>query len=116
MHPVHKMPRFLTLSLCALSLAACTTLEPNIDTKPIESYDLVDKAKVDMQQYEKDYEACATIANQDGGSAGKIASRTMGTVADRATFGLVGQRAAKDADRMSVLKRCLSGRGYNVLR
>lgn len=91
-------------------------MEPAIDTKPTEGYDLVDKTKVDRQQYEKDYEFCATLANQNSGTVANVATRTVGTAADRATLGIVGHRAPKDADRRSVLKRCLTGRGYTILR
>jgi len=32
------------------------------------------------------------------------------------SLGIIGRRASNDADRMTVLKRCLTGRGYNILR
>ena len=41
---------------------------------------------------------------------------SVGAAADRASLGIIGQRHAKDADRGTVLKRCLTGRGYNVIR
>lgn len=112
----YRPGRALCVIGAALLAVACTTLEPAIGTQPDEGYDLVDSSKTDMAQYAKDYEACAAIANQNPSSASHVATRTVGTVADRATFGLIGQKAAKDGDRRSVLKRCLTGRGYNVLR
>ena len=36
--------------------------------------------------------------------------------ADRASLGIIGQRQSKDADRSTVLKRCLAGREYVILR
>lgn len=100
----------------ALSAAACTSLEPNVDMVPVTGYDLVDKSKIDTVVYDKDYAECAAIANQDINSVGKTASKVVGTAADRVSMGLVGRKAANDADRMTVLKRCLTGRGYNILR
>lgn len=107
------LPLLLTTAWLA---SACSSLEPNVPTKPLIGYDLVDLSKVDPVKYEQDYEACASIANQDSTNVGKMATNAMGTVADKASMGIMGYRANKDADRSSVLKRCLSGRGYNVLR
>lgn len=106
----------LSSALALSALGACTNLEPNVETVPLTGYDLVDMSKVDAAKYDKDYAECATIANQDINSVGKTASRAMGTAADRFSMGIIGRRAASDADRMSVLKRCLTGRGYNILR
>lgn len=102
--------------LSALSLAACSSMEPSVAEKPLTGYDLVDLAKVDKEKYDKDYADCATIANQDHTSVAKVASNTVGVAADRASMGIVGYKTSKDADRITVLKRCLTGRGYNVLR
>lgn len=112
------MNRICTLSaiVLALSASACTSLEPNVDMVPVTGYDLVDKTKIDTVVYDKDYAECAAIANQDVNSVGKTASKVVGTAADRVSMGLVGRKAANDADRMTVLKRCLTGRGYNILR
>lgn len=108
--------RTLVLSACCLASAACTTLEPQIAAKPTQGYDLVDPAKVEVAQYERDYAQCAALANKDSTGVEHTATKALGTVADRATFGIIGQRSSKDADRRAVLKRCLTGRGYNVLR
>lgn len=108
-----------TLVLCAaccLVSAGCTTLEPQIAAKPLAGYDLVDPAKVEVAQYERDYEQCAALANQDSTGVERTATKALGVVADRATFGIIGHRSSKDADRRAVLKRCLTGRGYNILR
>lgn len=106
----------LSAALALSALAACTNLEPNVETVPITGYDLVDMSKVDKDKYDKDYNECATIANQDINSVGKTATRAVGTAADKVSMGIIGRRAAGDADRMTVLKRCLTGRGYNILR
>lgn len=106
----------LLAAVLVTALAACTSLEPNVDMVPVTGYDLVDKSKIDTVVYDKDYAECAAIANQDINSVGKTASKVVGTAADRVSMGLIGRRTANDADRMSVLKRCLTGRGYNILR
>ncbi len=112
------MNRICIAMTAALSLAtaACTSLEPNVDMVPVTGYDLVDKSKVDTVAYDKDYAECAAIANQDINSVGKTASKVVGTAADRVSMGIIGRKAINDADRMTVLKRCLTGRGYNILR
>jgi|GEM_PF-1885362 len=106
----------LTLSLGLLSLAACTTLEPELPVEPLAGYDLVDLSKVDPAKYQADYKQCVAIANQNLDDVTRFASRAAGAAADRASLGIIGQRHAKDADRGTVLKRCLTGRGYNVIR
>lgn len=106
----------LPLLLVSLTLSACSSMEPSVTDKPIVGYDLVDMTKVDKDAYDKDYGECAAIANQDHTSVTKMAGKTMGVAAERATMGIVGFRTSKDADRQTVLKRCLSGRNYNVLR
>jgi hypothetical protein len=105
-----------TLIIITLVLAACTSLEPNVTPVPITGYDLVDLSKVDSAKYDKDYADCAQIANQDINSVSQTATRAVGTAAERVSLGIIGRRATNDADRMTVLKRCLTGRGYNILR
>jgi len=106
----------LILSVSTLTLNACSNMEPAVPDKPLEGYDLVDLTKVDKPKYDKDYAECALIANQDHTSMTKMAGNTMGVAAERASLGIIGFRGGKDADRLTVLKRCLTGRGYNVLR
>jgi hypothetical protein len=108
--------RTLTLACMAALAAGCTTLEQKMETVPLIGYDLVDMTKVDATRYQQDYAQCAVIANQDIMDVTRVANRAVGAAADRATLGVIGYRGAKDADRATVLKRCLSGRGYLVLR
>jgi hypothetical protein len=104
--------------LCLVTLlAACsTTLEPPLSTKPLEGFDLVDVTRVDKDKYPVDYAECALLANQDALDVQRLAAGAVGAVADKATLGLIGSKTSKNADRATVLKRCLTGRGYNVLR
>lgn len=102
---------------CSALLAGCATaFEPKLASTPPTGFDLVDLAKVDRAKYEADYAACTELANQDRVDGKRLASGAVGIVADKASFGLVGGKPGKDADRNSVLKRCLEGRGYHVLR
>jgi len=103
---------------CTLALGGCstTTLEPKLAAAPLLGFDMVDPAKVDAPQYERDYAQCATLANQDAVSLTRTAANALNTAADKATAGVLGGRAGKTADRHTVLKRCLTGRGYLVLR
>ena len=112
------LPRTLpaALALGLLALVGCTTLEPSLPPEPLAGYDLVDPAKVDAAQYRTDYDACVKLANQNLDDVTRFAGRVAGAAADKASLGILGQRQAKDADRGTVLKRCLTGRGYNVIR
>lgn len=117
--PAMSLSRFLSAAAVAaglLSVSACTTLELDLPPEPLAGYDLVDPAKVDEAKYREDYKACVAIANQNLSDVTRFAGRVAGAAADRASLGILGQRQAKDADRGTVLKRCLTGRGYNVIR
>lgn len=114
-----NLPRTLhaaAITLGLLSMTACTTLEFDLPPEPLAGYDLVDPAKVDAAKYRTDYQACVALANQNLDDVTRFAGRVAGAAADRASLGILGQRQAKDADRGTVLKRCLTGRGYNVIR
>ena len=99
-----------------LALAGCASVEPAIKPEPDQAFTYVDVERVDSEQYRKDYAACAAIANQARTDNDQVISGAMNTALDRASFGILGDSRSKDGDRKSVLKRCLTGRGYNVLR
>jgi hypothetical protein len=108
---------FLCATLVAAALlAGCSSMEPPISAKPTADFDLVDPAKVDTRQYVQDYAQCSLLANQDGKDLSRTAANALSTAADKASMGVVGGRVSKHADRSTVLKRCLAGRGYTVLR
>jgi hypothetical protein len=102
--------------LAASLLGACASIEPPIKAEPDENFTYVDIERVDPEQYRKDYAACATIANQMRSNNDHVISGAMNTALDRASLGILGDSRSKDGDRKSVLKKCLMGRGYNVLR
>lgn len=106
------------LAVLALAMAtACSTaLEPKVAATPVEQFSLVDMQRVDAVQYQKDYESCAHIANQDDVDLSRTAMSAVSVAAEKASMGVIGGKPGKHADRISVLKRCLTGRGYTVLR
>ena len=107
----------LAVLLCTLSLVGCgTTLQPRLAPQPVPGFDLVDPKAVDIQKYLKDYAECVDLANQEVAEPDRLAAQALGAAVDRATWGILGHREAKSADRKTVLKRCLAGRGYNILR
>jgi hypothetical protein len=112
------MRYLLTAALVSAGLlSACsTTLEPKIADAPQAGFDLVDKSRVETTAYDQDYAQCAEIANQDHVEPARVATNALGAAADKATLGVIGGKPGKDADRYTVLKRCLEGRGYRVLR
>lgn len=106
----------LALALSSAALAGCSTIEPTLSTEPAASYSLVDPTKVSADAYLKDYRACAELANQNHVDATRAVVGALGAATDRASFGIIGSSKSRDADRTSVLKHCLTGRGYNVIR
>lgn len=111
-----KLSLAAALFACALAAGCSTTMEPKLPPQAPEGFDLVDKTKVDPAQYQKDYTECSALANQDPSDMGRMAAGALGGVAEKASFGIIGNKASKHADRVTVLKRCLSGRGYTILR
>lgn len=110
------MRLFPWLLAAGLVVGGCATLEPPIAPEPDENYSYVDLDRVDVPQYRQDFAACAKIANQARSNNDHLVSGAMNTALDKASFGILGDARSKDGDRNSVLKRCLTGRGYNVLR
>ncbi len=111
------MRLFAPALLTTLILGGCaTTFEPKLPPEPTAGFDLVDMSRVDVPHYTADYAACIAIANQDNIDAKRVASGALDAAADRLSLGVLGNRPAHFADRMSVVKRCLEGRGYKILR
>ncbi len=106
----------VTLFLLSAALTGCSTIEPTLPLAPHAAYSFVDPAKVDAAAYAKDYKSCAELANQNHIDATRAVAGALGAVSDKASFGIIGSSKSRDADRTSVLKRCLSGRGYNIIR
>lgn len=110
------MKKLLLVAPLFALLAACTSMQPAIETAPSMTYTLVDPTQVDMVKYEKDFADCAGIANQNEGSVkGKVTDAAR-TAASKASFGVLGSSKSSEADRGATLRKCLSGRGYTVLR
>jgi len=118
------MKKFLLMAAIGMSLAACTTTDEII----------IDEQGVDMNAYNQDLAECRGYASQvqtgekaaKGGATGAVVGGLMGAItggaegaATGAGVGAVGG-VAKGAsqgedDEVKVVKRCLRGRGYNVL-
>jgi hypothetical protein len=110
------MKRLLLVAPLFALMAACTSLEPAIQTAPSEKYSLVDPTKVDAEKYGKDYAECAAIANQNDVDVKDKVTDAARAAANKATFGVVGSSKSSEAERGSVLRKCLAGRGYAILR
>ncbi len=122
------MSKLFTLSLIALvSLLGCA----GADVRPI-----VDMKGVNESAYENDLKDCQTIAQQQSGmgstaakgaGAGAVVGGLLGLVTGGNTTGIVqaagagaviggaGGAYSGNQSQESVVKRCLSGRGYKVL-
>ncbi|MBT8063115.1 MAG: glycine zipper family protein [Xanthomonadales bacterium] len=114
------MRRLISFSVLALSLTACASHKPIVDTKG-----------VNMALYERDLAECTEYAEQVesgekvaksaavGAAVGAAIGAVFGNAGDGAATGAIdgGTHGGLDADRekAAVVKRCLRGRGYRVL-
>ena len=112
------MRKLLPVILLAASMlsVSCTSLEPALTAEVSPKYNLVDPAVTDMTKYAKDYAECVEIANQNNVDVKDKVSGAARSAASRASFGLLGNTRSTEVDRGTVLRKCLTGRGYNVLR
>lgn len=96
---------------------------------------IIDKQYVDMAAYNHDLEECRAYADETGGVAGEAAKGAVGgavvggaigaIVGNSSTAGKLGGVGAvtgavrggskSKAEKLKIVKRCLSGRGYRVL-
>lgn len=115
------MRHYLGLIPVLALLAACTTTDEII----------IDKQGVDMSRYNQDLAECRSYATEvqtgkkvakgaaSGAVVGGLIGAITGNAGEAAGVGAVGG-GAKGASRgeqeeVQVVKRCLRGRGYNVL-
>ena len=110
--------------LLALALTGCAGYRPIVDTQG-----------VDMSRYEADLAQCQAYAGQvdpgahaaGGAVAGAVLGAAIGAIFGNrrtagqgaAAYGLVGgaSGAAHGADaQVDIIRRCMAGRGYRVLR
>jgi hypothetical protein len=125
---VMKMNKLFVLSsLAVITMVGCA----GADVRPI-----VDMKGVNEAAYEKDLKDCQTIAQQESGmgstaakgaGAGAIVGGLLGLVTGTNTTGIVqaagagavlggaGGAFTGNQAQESVVKKCLSGRGYKVL-
>ena len=114
-----KMPLFLIPAV--VLLAACTTTDEII----------IDKQGVDMSRYDQDLAECRSYGTEvqtekkvvKGAASGAVVGGLIGAITGdagkAAGVGAVGggAKGASQGEReeLQVVKRCLRGRGYNVL-
>lgn len=118
------------MAVLAVSLLAGCAVAPQRD-----NYSIVDPKGVDPARYRQDYSECAALANQTD-----VGERAAGGAVGGALFGAVigslfcGRNCANQGamagaiggvsggvgggvrEQQVALRRCLAGRGYNVIR
>jgi outer membrane lipoprotein SlyB len=118
----------VTLSLALINGCAGPT---GANYRPI-----VDTKNVDFNKYEADLRECQSFATQTAGAgesaaAGAVAGAALGAILaaaagsryDRtgtakvgAVTGAVGAGAQGETNQRNIIRRCMGGRGYNVLQ
>ena len=119
----------ILLAMALLSLVGCANT--GADVRPI-----VDTQGVNQAQYERDLADCQNLAHQQSGAGESAAKTAVGGAAVGGLIGLVkggnGTRIAQSAgvgaviggatgaysgnkSQETIVKRCLTGRGYRVL-
>lgn len=123
-----SISKVVALSL-SLSLVACANTGANY--RPI-----VDSKGIDYNKYEADLKDCQQYANQTldaaqtaaigagvGALFGAVLAAAAGSRYDRgatarvgALTGAAGGAAQGETDQRTIIRRCISGRGYSVLQ
>lgn len=124
------MKRIIAASLC-LALTACATRPTGENYQPI-----IDTKGVDAAVLENDLRECQAYAAQVAGAAqravaGAVAGALLGAIlaaaaggrysrnqhaAVGAVAGMSSGAVAGERDQRDIIRRCLAGRGYNVLQ
>jgi len=125
-----RFARSITAACIAALLTACATTSGS-SYRPI-----IDTRNVDFNRYEGDLRDCQSYATQTAGAAesaaaGALAGALLGgvlaaaagknysrssTARVGAVTGAVGAGAQGETDQRNIIRRCLAGRGYNVLQ
>jgi uncharacterized protein YcfJ len=119
---------FLTISFL-VTVSACSNMGSNFTP-------IIDKAGVDEAKFQQDLSECQNISTEAQGAGKDAAKKAAGGAAIGALVGLVGggngsniaQAAgiggvlggasgaySGNAEKETIIKRCLAGRGYKVL-
>lgn len=118
------MKRLIVLGVCVSLLAGCATSGSNY-------VPLIDTRGTDPHQVQRDTTECQQFAKQrmdaaTGAVAGAIVGALLGAaLAPRghrnyvagygATAGALGGGLGANENQQTIIKRCMAGRGYNVL-
>lgn len=119
------------VTVCITSFLAGCAATSGANYRPI-----IDTRNVDFNRYESDLRDCQSFATQTAGAgesaaAGALAGALLGgvlaaaagknysrssTARVGAVTGAVGAGAQGETDQRNIIRRCLAGRGYNVLQ
>lgn len=114
------MNRSLPVLIVVLSISACASHKPIVDTKGLNMA-LYEKDLAECNEYAAQVESGEKVAKSAavGAAVGAAIGAVFGNAGDGAATGAIdgGTSGGLDADRekASVVKRCLRGRGYRVL-
>lgn len=121
----------LVVFAVAVSMVGCATHQMGANYRPI-----IDSKGVDFNKFESDLKECQQYAHQtasaaQSAAAGAIAGALIGAALaaaagsnyDRnasarvgAVSGALGAGAEGETNQRTIIRRCLSGRGYSVLQ
>lgn len=124
------MKKTIAIAVC-LALAACASRPMGENYRPV-----IDTKGVDAARLENDLRECQAYAATVAGAAeqamaGAVAGALLGTLlaaaagggysrnqhaAVGAVAGMSGGAVAGERDQRDVIRRCMAGRGYNVLQ
>jgi outer membrane lipoprotein SlyB len=132
-HPEWRHMRFANaiIAACIASLLTACAATSGANYRPI-----IDTRGVDFNRYESDLRDCQSYATQTAGAgesaaAGALAGALLGGVLAAAAgknysrsgsagvgavTGAVGAGAQGETNQRNIVRRCLAGRGYNVLQ
>jgi uncharacterized protein YcfJ len=124
------MKKIIAVTLC-LALTACATRPTGENYRPV-----IDTKGADITRLEEDLRECQAYAARVAGAAeqaaaGAVAGAVLGAMlaaaagsrysrnqhaAVGAVAGLSGGAVSGERDQRDVIRRCMTGRGYNVLQ
>jgi len=128
---MRKLAKTVIVGLLSVSMVGCATQQMGAGYRPI-----IDTRGVDFNKFESDLKDCQQYAHQtasaaQSAAAGAVAGALLGAALaaaagsryDRsasarvgAVSGAVGAGVEGETNQRTIIRRCLSGRGYSVLQ